>query len=59
MLDDAVRIQLSSNADIAKKYIEENAVWTEVMEQLSIKLKAADSRLNSYIIAPLAKSFNV
>ena len=59
MLDDAIRIQLSGDAQTAKNYIDENAVWTDEMEQLSVKLKEADKRLNSYVVAPLAKSLLV
>ena len=56
MLEDAIRIQLSGSADVAKEYIEKNTVWNDVLEHLATSLKSADKKLNSYIVAPLLKT---
>ena len=56
MLADAIKIQLSQDANIAKEYIEKNTKWSKTLEMLSQNLRAADKRLNSYIISPLLKS---
>ena len=56
MLEDAIRIQLSGNADVAKEYIEKNTAWNDILEHLATGLKSADKKLNSYIVAPLLKT---
>ena len=56
MLEDAVRIQLSGNADVAKEYIEKNTAWNDILEHLATSLKSADKKLNSYVVAPLLKT---
>jgi hypothetical protein len=53
MLTDAIKIQLSGDANVAKEYIERNTKWSETLELLSQNLRAADRKLNSYIISPL------
>lgn len=56
MLEDAIKIQLSGSAEVAKKYIEKNTSWNDVLEHLAKSLKSADKKLNSYIISPLLKT---
>ena len=59
MLDDAIRIQLSKNSDLAKEYINKYAVWTDKLEALAQKLKNADTRINSYLYSPIAKKCKI
>jgi hypothetical protein len=56
MLTDAIKIQLGGDANVAKEYIERNTKWSETLELLSQNLRAADRKLNSYIISPLIKT---
>lgn len=53
MLERIIRIQIDGNAQKAKEYIDENAVWTETLEKLARKLRKADTTLNSRVVSPL------
>ncbi len=59
MLDNAIRIQLSKNSELAKNYINKYAVWTDKLEALAQNLKNSDTRINSYIYSPIAKKFKI
>ena len=55
MLKDAIEIQLSKSEKAAKTYINKYASWTNDLDMLANKLKAVDTRLNSYLHSPIAK----
>lgn len=56
MLEDIIRIQLSKNEKMAAAYINKYAVWTKELELVANNLRKADTRLNSYLSAPIAKA---
>ena len=55
MLRNAIKIQLSQDAQTAKNYIDEYAVWTEDLAGLAEKLNSVDRRLNSFVVTPMEK----
>lgn len=55
MLSDIVEIQLSGDIKKAEKFVNDNFIWDENLENIASKLRKIDNELNGQTIAPLAK----
>ena len=54
MLDQIIRIQKDDDYKAAEAYVKDNFVWTDDMEFMAGKLRAASKTLNGTLETPLA-----
>ena len=54
MLAEIVRVQIDGDFQKGEKYVLDNFIWTDEMEQISQKLREVDKTLNGRTVSPLA-----